>query len=150
MKSRLTLALLAGLGDDLVDRDADRVERLQLGPERVEVPVVGVALGGVHVEHLVDDVLEELLRALVQVVALEDVAAVAVDRLALAVQHVVVLEHVLADLGVARLDLRLRGADGAADDLRLDGEVVGDAARPMRLSAAPALNRRMRSSCSDR
>ena len=54
------------------------------------------------------DVLEEVLHAIVQVVALEDVAAVAVDRLALAVQHVVVLEHVLADLGVARLDLRLR------------------------------------------
>ena len=69
--------------------------------------------------------------AVVQVIALEDVAAVAVDRLALAVEHVVVLEHVLADLGVARLDLRLRAADGAADDLRLDGEVVGDvAARP--------------------
>ena len=125
---------------------ADRVERLQLGPERVEVPARRGGPRRCARRDLVDDVLEEVLHALVQVVALEDVAAVAVDRLALAVQHVVVLQHVLADLGVARLDLRLRRADGAGDDLRLDGDVVGHARATSALSAAPALNRRMRSS----
>src|SRR5690606_21484140 len=50
------------------------------------------------------------------------------DRLALAVEHVVVLEHVLANLGVAALDLRLCAANRARDGLRLDREVVGAAA----------------------
>ena len=76
------------------------------------------------VDDLVDDVLEEVLDAILEVVALEDAAAVAVDRLALPVEHVIVLEHVLADLGVARLDLALRAPDGAAHDLRFDREIV--------------------------
>ena len=59
-----------------------------------------------------DGILDEVLDAVRQVVALEHVPAVGVDRLALTVQHVVVLEDVLSDLGVARLDLALRALDG--------------------------------------
>ena len=77
-----------------------------------------------HAEHLVDDVGEEGLGALVQVVALENVAAVAVDGLALTVENVIVLEHVLADLGVSALDLRLGAANGAADNLGFDRHIV--------------------------
>ena len=71
-----------------------------------------------------DGVLEEELDLLVQVVALEDAAAVAVDGLALAVQHVVVLQHVLALFGVAALDLALGRGDGAGDELGLHRDVV--------------------------
>src|SRR6202795_2898088 len=53
--------------------------------------------------------------------ALEDVAAEAVDDLSLLVHHVVVLEEMLAELEVARLDPLLGGADGPRDELVLDG-----------------------------
>ena len=112
--------------DDLVDRHADRVEGLQLGPQSVEVPALGVAAGGVIVDDGVDRVFDEVLHPVGDVIALEHVAAVRVDRLALAVQHVVVLQHVLADLGVAGLDLRLRALDRAADHGGLDRDVVGE------------------------
>ena len=46
--------------------------------------------------------------------ALEDLAAQRVDVLALLVHHVVVLEEVLADGEVLRLDLLLRAFDGFA------------------------------------
>ena len=52
--------------------------------------------------------------------AFEDGAAQRVDRLALLVHHVVVLEQVLADLEVVRLDLLLRALDRARDHARLD------------------------------
>ena len=72
-----------------------------------------------------------------QVVALEDVAAVAVDGLALAVQHVVVLQHVLADLGVARLDLATAptamARETSFDSMR---DVVRDRAAHERLGGA--------------
>ena len=48
-----------------------------------------------------------------------------VDDLALLVHHLVVLEDVLADLGVAGLDGVLRPLDGLGDHLRLDRHVVG-------------------------
>src|SRR5690606_27248001 len=121
----------------LVDRDRHREERAEFRPESVEIPIIGVPLSGVLVDDLVDDILKELLDAILQVIALEDVTAVTVDRLTLTVQHVVVLEHVLADLSVARLHLRLGAADGTADDLRFDRQVVWHvAATHDRLSCA--------------
>jgi hypothetical protein len=51
----------------------------------------------------------------------EDVAPQLVDRLALLVHHVVVLEQVLADLEVPALHLLLGALDGAADHAVLDG-----------------------------
>src|SRR5690606_753125 len=113
-----------GLGDDLVDRDADRVQRLQLGPQGVEVPVLAVTGCRVVVDDRVDRILDEVLDAVGDVVALQDVTAVGVDRLALPVEDVVVLEDVLADLGVARLDLRLRALDRSRHHARLDRDVV--------------------------
>ena len=83
-------------------------------------------LAGVVVDDGGDRVLDEVLHAVGDVIALQDVPAVGVDRLALAVQDVVVLQDVLADLGVARLDLRLRALDRARDHGRLDRDVVGE------------------------
>ena len=120
-------ALATGaFGDDLVDRHAHRIERLQLGPQRVEVPALVVTGAGVVVDHGAHGVFDEVLHTVGDVVAVQDVTAVGVDRLALTVQDVVILEDVLADLGVARLDLRLRALDRARDHAGLDGDVVGE------------------------
>ena len=56
---------------------------------------------------------------------LEDLVALLVDHLALVVGDVVVLEQLLADVEVARLDLALRAFEAAADDAGLDGLALG-------------------------
>ena len=66
---------------------------------------------------------------LVQVVAVQHPASLGVDDGALLVQHLVVLEHVLADLEVLLLDLRLRRTDRAGDHLRFDRHLVGNVQR---------------------
>ena len=63
---------------------------------------------------------------LLQVLALQDAAALAVDDLALPVEHLVVLQDVLAGLEVLLLDLGLGGGDRAGDHLVLDRHVVRD------------------------
>ncbi|CAM3719812.1 NAD-specific glutamate dehydrogenase [Tsukamurella strandjordii] len=135
------LELLAGdlvavavlvLADDLLPVELDRVQRAQRLPQLVEVPVLHVAGGGgaVHVGR--DHVVGHVVDLVEQVSAREDLAALVVDHLALLVLHVVVLEHVLTDLEVLLLHLRLRAADGAGDELVVDRHVVGqvDAVHP--------------------
>ena len=117
--------------------EAHGVERLEVGPQLVEVPVVAVALGGGLVDEGVDGVFQEELDLLVQVVAFEDAAAVAVDGFALAVQDVVVLQDVLALFGVAAFHLALGRGDGARDELGFERDVVrapscSSAVRPRR------------------
>ena len=56
--------------------------------------------------------------------AFEDAAPVAVDGFALAVQDVVVLQHVLALFGVAAFHLALGRGDGARDELGFERDVV--------------------------
>lgn len=105
--------------------DAHGVQLLQRGPQLLEVPILGVALGGrtVHVgRHHVD---EHLVSLVGEVLALQDPAALVVDDHALLVHHFVVLQDVLADLEVLLLDLRLRALDRAADHLGLDRHIVG-------------------------
>ena len=75
------------------------------------------------------DLAGRVAQAAVQVGALEHAAAVAVDGVALAVHHVVVLEDVLAHLEVLALDHLLRLGDGVGDLLVLDRHVVGDIER---------------------
>ena len=111
---------------ELLDRDRDRVERLERGPQLVEVPLLREALAGRRDDVALDDVVDHVADLLVQVGALEDLAALVVDDGALPVEHLVVLEDVLADLEVLRLDLGLRGADGVGHHLRLDRHVLGD------------------------
>ena len=77
---------------------------------------------------VVDHIGEKHLYSITQVVALENVRAVAIDGFALAVENVVILENVLANLGVAGLDLRLGRANRPAHNARLDSRVVGDVA----------------------
>ena len=66
---------------------------------------------------LVDDLghrtLDELGDALLDGCAFQNLTAVTVDGFALAVEDVVVLEYVLADLGVTAFHLRLGGTNRA-------------------------------------
>ena len=79
---------------------------------------------------------------LAQILALEDLPALAVDDFALLVHHVVILEDVLADVEVARLDFLLRVLDRARDDGVLDrlvllhAEAVHDARDAVRCKEA--------------
>ena len=73
-------------------------------------------------DHLVDPELD----LLGQVLALEHLAALLVDPLAVPVEDVVVLEDVLAHDEVLLLDLLLRALDLAGEDLRLHRLVVRD------------------------
>ncbi len=68
-------------------------------------------------QHAVENVFDEAHEVVAALVAVKDVAAQLVDRLALLVHHVVVLEEMLADLEVAPLDLRL-GALMALETMR--------------------------------
>ena len=66
------------------------------------------------------DVLGHLRDVVLEVVARQDVAAPAVDDLALLIHHVVVFEQMLADVEVVAFDLALRVGDGAGDQAVLD------------------------------
>jgi hypothetical protein len=81
--------------------------------------------GGAHVAG--DELVDHRAHLVLEVSTLEHLASLAVDDLALAAHHVVVLEHVLARLEVERLDLALGVGDRLGDHLGLDGLVVGDA-----------------------
>ena len=113
------------------------------------VPVVGVhVLADEPLGHAVEHVFRQRHHVGARVhqssssqvdLALEDLAAQRVDALALLVHHVVVLEQVLADGEVLRLDLLLRPLDGAAHHPVLDRHALfhaqplhqaGDAVRP--------------------
>ena len=106
----------AGLALEVLVADADRVDGAQRGPQRVEVPLLGEVLGGGG-DVAGDELVDHRADLLVQVGALEDLAALAVDDLALPAHHVVVLEDVLAGLEVERLDLALRDAIDLVTDL---------------------------------
>ena len=72
----------------------------------------------------VDLVVEERLDGLGQVLVVEDLVALGVDRLALLVDDVVVLDDALADVEVEALDAALGDFDGLRHHPRLDGDVV--------------------------
>jgi len=71
-------------------------------------------------DQVLRDALGQLEHVALQIAARQEVAPARVDHLALLVEHVVVLEEVLANVEVVRLDLLLRVADGARDEAVLD------------------------------
>ncbi len=111
--------------DERFPTDRHRVQGLQRGPELLEVPILGVAFGGLRVDVGIDHVGEHVHDLLVQVLTGQHAVPLVVDDGPLLVHDLVVLEDVLADLHVLLLDLGLRAADGAADHLVLDRHVVG-------------------------
>src|SRR5436190_11114865 len=112
--------------DQPAEEDVDLPLLAQHLLERLQVPLLLDALGrhvGAHdVFHRAPAQAGDLRR---QVRRLEDVVALLIDHLALVVGDVVVLEQLLSDVEVARLDLPLRALDRARDDARLDRLAVG-------------------------
>jgi hypothetical protein len=91
------------------------------GGEGVPVPLRGVLAGGaVAVDVVFRDVLGQVDDVLVRQRAGEDLLAEPVDLLPLLVHDVVVLEEVLADVEVPRLDLLLGALDRVGDPSVLD------------------------------
>ncbi|HEX8026647.1 MAG TPA: preprotein translocase subunit SecA, partial [Candidatus Limnocylindrales bacterium] len=72
----------------------------------------------------VDLLVEEGLDGLRQVLVVEDLVALGVDRLALLVDDVVELDDALADVEVEALDARLGALDRLGHEARLDRDVV--------------------------
>ncbi len=97
-------------------------------PQGFAVPILGRrVLVGVRVEHPVDEAVDEAEEVLALVLAVKDLAPLAVDRLPLLVHDVVVFEEVLADGEVLALDLLLGPLDGPGDHVVLDGHAVAHA-----------------------
>ena len=115
---------LVDVGELLLGDRVRPVER-ELGGQAAEVPFVARRRRAMRLDQRVDRLGEVLHRGRTQVFAVEDLIAALVDDLALLVHHLVVLEDVLADLRVLRLDGGLGPLDGLGDHLGLDRFVVG-------------------------
>ncbi len=103
--------------------EPERGERLG---EALEVPV-GHRLAEVGIDGGLELLLDEGQDGLAEVLVVEDLVALGVDRLALLVDDVVVLDDALADVEVVALDAGLRVLDGLGDHARLDGHVALEA-----------------------
>jgi len=126
-----------------------RVVVRQFDDQLVKIP----RLGKLAFETLVDDVGENLFDqhdgGVVDVLAFDDLLTPSVDDLALLVHDLVVLQGVLADLGVLTLDRVLGPLDGLGDHLGFDGRSSG-IVRSITHETAPVAKSRNKSSCKDR
>ena len=93
----------------------------------VEIPLLGEVRLGVGHDDVLDDLVDPLEDLLAEVVALEHAAALRVDDLALLVEHVVVLEHLLAHVEVHLLDALLGALDALRQHLVLDRLILARA-----------------------
>ena len=114
---------VASLGE-LLGGQRGRPEQRQLLGQPVDVPLVGGDRLAVGLDQGVDRFRQILGGGRAQVLAFEDLVAAHVDDAPLLVHHLVVLEDVLADLGVLLLDRGLRPLDRLGDHLRLDRLVL--------------------------
>ena len=110
---------------EVLDGKTGRVVLGQLHDEALEVPVLGEAARAVVRHDMTDHLGEQVLGVLFQVLAVDDLQSTRIDNLALLVSHLVVLEQLLARLGVASLDCVLGPLDGLCDHARLDRYLVG-------------------------
>ena len=96
----------------------------QLGLQSIHIPLVRMhRLGRVLFHLCAEDVRNVVFENQFFLIdAVEQLVTRAVDRLALLVHHVVILEQVLTRFEVLRFNCFLRGLDAAADHLRLDGD----------------------------
>ena len=125
--------LLGELVREALPVQPGRVQTLALLPEEAgdvgaeprDVPGVGVRpLRAALLDEAAHRVPDQAEDAHPLVLAVQHLAAQAVDGLALLVHHVVVLENVLAGLEVLGLDRLLRRLDALRDQARLDGHVL--------------------------
>ncbi len=83
-----------------------------------------LVLGAAHVDELLDDAAHHVHDALLLVHAFEQLAAHAVDRLALLVVDVVVFQEVFAGLEILHFDGLLGLGDALGDELGFDRHVL--------------------------
>ena len=130
---------------DVVELGPDRLVAAQLGQALLRDVVLGQADGDdrpgqiverglagvvgpdVRVEERVDLLFEEGPHRVGEVLVAQDLVALAVNRLALLVDHVVQLDDALAHVEVEALDARLGALDRLRNETRLDGHVLLDA-----------------------
>src|SRR6185503_2336270 len=102
---------------------------IELREDRVveDFPVVslrGLLAAEVDLDEIAGEPVPHLDHVLAKLGFGQDLAAPGVNHLALLVEHVVVLEQVLADVEVVRLDLLLRVADRPRDETMLDRDAL--------------------------
>ena len=99
---------------------------VELGEERLELPLVGVdLLGCVLIEDVGEDGGEVVVGdELLLIDSLHELAAETVDGFALLVHDVVVFEDVFAGFEVLSFDCLLRGFDAAGDHAGFDGDAL--------------------------
>ena len=157
--------LVGDLAEVLADRVADaQLQQLVLGrarspprpiassaaDEALHAPVVGVVARRGGFDEVLEVLVEEGPDRLGQVLVAEDLVALRVDRLALAVDDVVELDDALADVEVEALDAALGALDRLADDARLDVVVLSSPRRSISPATRSEAKRFIRSSSSDR
>ncbi len=101
-----------------------REHLLHPAQQALDVPVLDEVAGRVLLDQPLDQARDLGARGIAHVAALEDLVAVGVDHLALLVEHVVVLERVLAGEEVLLLDLALRLLDLLGEHPVLDRLLV--------------------------
>ena len=89
-----------------------------------KIPLVGHVAGQEGVHAGLDALGEHGAQLGADVLPVQNLAALAVDDLALLVHHVVKLQHVFPDAEVAGFQLFLRALDGAGDHLVFDGHIL--------------------------
>ena len=99
------LGAVAGVFSEVVHGNGDGVHLLEGAPEFVEVPVLGVAFRDARVDDGGQHLVHKAGNLFLQVVTVQDAAAVLVDRFTLAVEHVVILEHVLTLFSVTAFNV---------------------------------------------
>ena len=127
-------------GVDAGGRKAEAELADQLFIEALDVPLVRAdVLSRELVEHAAEDAADVVFEdELALLDAFKQLAAQAVDGLALLVHDVVVLEQVFARFEVLRFDGFLRALDALGDHLRLDGHAFFHA-QPLKQGADPLL-----------
>ena len=82
-------------------------------------------LGDACVDDGGQNLVHETGNLFLQVITVQNTATVLVDCLALAVEHVVILEHILTLLSITALNVRLCGSNSAANNLGVQRGVLG-------------------------
>ena len=143
--------LVAVQAGQFLEIDLDAELREDVVAQVVQIPGVGMlVVGAAHVDELLDDALHDFDDALLLIVAFEQLAAHAVDGLALLVHDVVVFEEVFAGCEVLRFDGLLRAAMRLVISLDSIGTSSSMPRRSIRFCMRSPPKMRSRSSCSER